>query len=65
MFIIFFSYHVWLGLISKNFDYVYCLLFALSFSLIWLAALLDEYNEKSLYYASMYSEIFKSPVLWL
>ena len=65
MLIIFFSYHVWLGFISKSFDYVYTLLFALSFSLIWFAALLDDYNEKSLYYASMYSEIFKSPVFWL
>jgi len=58
-------HHVWLLLLTSNFDLTVVIFFSFSFVWIWLIPVLEDGRPASPYYQSIYTEMFKSPVLWL
>ena len=56
-------------ILCYNFDLMFIIFFLLSLQWVWSGALIDDSSPAneygSVYYKSLYAEIFKSPRLWL
>ena len=60
-----FVHHWWLIFMTSNFDIMFVIFFIFSFMWIWVTPALEDSSSSSPYYASIYPNMMKSPVLWL